>query len=59
MSEDHYNQFCPIAKVCGVLEPRWTLLILCEMWTEFSEFLQRAGRAARSTSTIINEGHLK
>ena len=56
-SRDDINQFCLIAKVCEVLEPRWTLLVLCKMWPEFSEFLQRAGRAVRSTSIIINEGH--
>ncbi|BFM10660.1 helix-turn-helix domain-containing protein [Simiduia litorea] len=33
-----YNQFCPIAKACEVLEPRWTLLILCEMWSGSSRF---------------------
>jgi DNA-binding HxlR family transcriptional regulator len=33
MSNDGYNQFCPVAKACEVLEPRWTLLLLCEMWS--------------------------
>lgn len=40
MTQDSYNQFCPIAKACEVLEPRWTLLILSEMWggsTRFNE----------------------
>lgn len=40
MLHDTYNQFCPIAKACEVLEPRWTLLILSEMWggsTRFNE----------------------
>lgn len=32
MSKDGYQQFCPVAKACEVLEPRWTLLLLCEMW---------------------------
>ncbi len=35
-----YTQFCPIAMACEMLEPRWTMLILCEMWsgsTRFSE----------------------
>ena len=31
MTQDSYNQFCPIAKACEVLEPRWTLLILSRM----------------------------
>ncbi len=32
--------FCPVVKACEVLEPRWTLLILTEMWwgsTRFNE----------------------
>lgn len=38
MSDKSYNQFCPIAKACEVLEPRWTLLILHEMWNGSSRF---------------------
>jgi DNA-binding HxlR family transcriptional regulator len=38
MSADGYNQFCPVAKACEVLEPRWTLLILCEMWSGSTRF---------------------
>lgn len=38
MTNDCYNQFCPVAKVCELLEPRWTLLILCEMWSGSSRF---------------------
>jgi DNA-binding HxlR family transcriptional regulator len=38
MSHDSYNQFCPVAKACEVLEPRWTLLILSEMWGGSSRF---------------------
>jgi DNA-binding HxlR family transcriptional regulator len=40
MSNDSYNQFCPVSKACEIIEPRWTLLILCEMWqgsTRFNE----------------------
>ena len=38
MASHSYNQFCPIAKACEILEPRWTLLILCEMWSGSSRF---------------------
>ena len=31
MSIHSYGQFCPVAKACEVVEPRWTLLILSEM----------------------------
>ncbi len=38
MSNDSYNQFCPVSKACEIIEPRWTLLILCEMWQGSSRF---------------------
>ncbi|SDG32543.1 winged helix-turn-helix transcriptional regulator [Pelagibacterium luteolum] len=31
MSSDSYNSFCPVAKACEIIEPRWTLLILSEL----------------------------
>jgi DNA-binding HxlR family transcriptional regulator len=40
MSGICYDSFCPVAKACEVLEPRWTMLILCELWhgaTRFNE----------------------
>ena len=30
--------FCPVVKACEVLEPRWTLLILTEMWWGSTRF---------------------
>ncbi|WP_275789629.1 winged helix-turn-helix transcriptional regulator [Pararhizobium gei] len=38
MANGGYNQFCPVAKACELLEPRWTLLLLCEMWSGSSRF---------------------
>ena len=38
MTKDCYVSFCPTAKVCEILEPRWTLLILCEMWSGSTHF---------------------
>lgn len=38
MANDCYNQFCPVAKACEVLEPRWTLLLLSEMWSGSTRF---------------------
>ena len=38
MSNESYNQFCPISKACEIIEPRWTLLILCEMWSGSTRF---------------------
>ena len=40
MTSKSYGLFCPLAMACEVLEPRWTLLILEEMWcgsTRFNE----------------------
>jgi DNA-binding HxlR family transcriptional regulator len=38
MSRDCYLTFCPIAKACDVLEPRWTIPILCEIFGGQSRF---------------------
>jgi len=38
MANQFYNLFCPVSKACELLEPRWTLLILCELWTGSSKF---------------------
>ena len=38
MTKDCYITFCPIAKACEILEPRWTLLILCEMYAGSTHF---------------------
>jgi DNA-binding HxlR family transcriptional regulator len=40
MSDANYPKFCPVAMAASLLEPRWTMLVLCEMWsgsTRFSE----------------------
>ncbi|MBV1911727.1 MAG: helix-turn-helix transcriptional regulator [Kangiellaceae bacterium] len=38
MSNESYNNFCPIAMACEIIEPRWTLLVLCEMWSGSTRF---------------------
>jgi DNA-binding HxlR family transcriptional regulator len=38
MRSEGYNQFCPIAKACELIEPRWTLLLLSEMWSGSTHF---------------------
>ncbi len=40
MTDSNYPKFCPVAMAASLLEPRWTLLLLCEMWfgsTRFNE----------------------
>jgi DNA-binding HxlR family transcriptional regulator len=38
MSNDGYNLFCPISKACEMIEPRWTLLVLGELWSGSTRF---------------------
>jgi len=38
MATKKYALFCPIAMACEVLEPRWTILILVEMWCGATRF---------------------
>ena len=38
MSSKSYGLFCPLAMACEVIEPRWTLLILAEMWDGSTRF---------------------
>jgi DNA-binding HxlR family transcriptional regulator len=33
-----YHLFCPLAMACEIIEPRWTLLILAEMWDGSTRF---------------------
>ncbi len=53
MNKEGYITFCPIAKACEILEPRWTLLVLCEMWhgsTRFNDI--RRGVPAMSPTLL-------
>lgn len=38
MATKSYSLFCPLAMACELIEPRWTILILTEMWTGASRF---------------------
>lgn len=38
MPKKPYGIFCPTSKACEVLEPRWTIQILGEMWEGHSRF---------------------
>lgn len=38
MSHNVYPRFCPIAMAADLLEPRWTMLVLCEMWSGSTRF---------------------
>ena len=38
MPSDGYTQFCPVAKASEMLEPRWTMLVLSELWSGSTRF---------------------
>lgn len=38
MSDSSYPRFCPVAMAASLLEPRWTMLVLCEMWAGSTRF---------------------
>ncbi|MBE9637292.1 winged helix-turn-helix transcriptional regulator [Salipiger mangrovisoli] len=38
MSDKSYPRFCPVAMAASLLEPRWTMLVLCEMWSGSTRF---------------------
>jgi DNA-binding HxlR family transcriptional regulator len=40
MPETTYPLFCPVAMAADMLEPRWTMLVLCEMWSGSTRFNQ-------------------
>lgn len=44
MASKTYGTICALSKACEIIEPRWTLLILNEMWSGYSRFndLRRA-----------------
>lgn len=44
MPSKPYGSICALSKACEVVEPRWTLLILNQMWSGYSRFsdLRRA-----------------
>lgn len=40
MADKDYPLFCPVAMASDIIEPRWTLLVLCEMWSGSTRFSQ-------------------
>lgn len=38
MSQTTYPSFCPVAMAAEMIEPRWTMLVLCEMWAGATRF---------------------
>lgn len=40
MSESCYPKFCPVVMAASLLEPRWTMPLLCELWSGSTRFNQ-------------------
>lgn len=40
MPETAYPLFCPVAMAAEMIEPRWTMLVLCELWSGSTRFNQ-------------------
>ena len=38
MSQAPYGRLCPITHACDILEPRWTIPVLCELWAGSTRF---------------------
>ena len=38
MPEKTYGQLCPISRACEILQPRWTILIISELWSGSTRF---------------------
>lgn len=58
MSGAPYGIVCPITHACNILEPRWSIPILCEMWvgsTRFNEIRRGVG----NISTALLSKRLK
>ena len=46
MSRKPYGMICPITRACEILEPRWTIPILCGLWagcTKFNDLRREVG----------------
>ncbi len=38
MPQEPYGRLCPITHACKILGPRWTILVLCELWAGSTRF---------------------
>ena len=50
-----YTQFCPVAMACEMLEPRWTMLILCEMWSGSARFSEIQRGVPGMSSSLLTK----
>jgi DNA-binding HxlR family transcriptional regulator len=55
MPEKRYGLFCPIAKACELLEPRWTMPILAEMSCGTTRFNDLRRSMPRISPTLLSK----
>jgi len=55
MAEKPYGLFCPIAKACELLEPRWTMPILAEMACGTTRFNDLRRSMPRISPTLLSK----
>ena len=58
MPSKSYGLFCPLAMACEIIEPRWTLLILEELWSGATRF-NEIRRGVPSISPTLLSKRLK
>ena len=54
MSTKPYGLICPISKACEVLQPRWTMQILSELWAGSSRFNDIRRALGGISSTVLS-----
>ncbi len=54
MDTDGYARFCPTAMACSILEPRWTMLILCELWSGAARFNEIHGGLPGMSPSLLS-----
>ena len=53
MIQGNYANFCPLSKACEIVEPRWSLLVLGEIWSGATHFNEiRRGLPAMSPTLL-------
>ena len=55
MPKSLYPLFCPVAMASEIIEPRWTMLVLCEMWNGSTRFNQIQRGVPGMSPTLLSK----
>lgn len=55
MPTNSYGLFCPLAMACEAIEPKWTLLILSEMWSGATRFNEIRRGVPGLSATLLSK----